>query len=118
MLTFFAGAVFPDGLPDLPGSGNALDIPLLVAEANPPQVLSGFTFPPALMARIQGLEPAKQRELLAHFIRLQQQERLRLQQTQQARPASGQVNLSGMSIPPNPLGVVPSVPPGLHVSSS
>ena len=116
----FAGIVFPDGLPDLPGNGNVLEISPPVAEAKPPQMLSGLTFPPALMAHMQGLEPAKQRELLGHFLRLQQQERLRrqqLQQAQQAHPASGQANSLGMSIPPNPMGTVTSISPGLHVSN-
>ena len=112
----FVGIVFSDGLPDLPGNGNVLEISPPVAEAKPPQMLSGLTFPPALMAHMQGLEPAKQKELLEQCILLLQRQ-LRLQQTQQAHPASGQVNSLGMSIPPNPMGTVTSISPGLHVSS-
>ncbi|KAG6373305.1 hypothetical protein JVT61DRAFT_6443 [Boletus reticuloceps] len=111
----FVGAVFPDGLPDLPGSGNTLDVQPSVQEAKPP---SGITIPPALLARMQGLDPATQRQLLAHCLQLQQQERLRRQQlqTQQPHTASGQALGSlGMSIPPNPYSV-PNIPAGLHTN--
>ena len=118
----FAGAVFPDGLPDLPGSGNALDVQAPVEEVKP-QLLSGLTLPAALIARMQGLEPAKQRQLFAHFIRVQQQQeqlrRQQLQQNQQLHTASGQTlgSPAMMSIPPHPYSAVASIPAGLHVST-
>lgn len=116
----FIGAVFPDGIPDLPGSGNALDVQFSAGEAKP-QPLSGISLPPAFIARMQGLEPAKQKQLLAHFLRAQQQEQLRrqqLQQTQQPHAASSQaLNSFGISTPSNPFGTVVNVPVGLHVST-
>ncbi|KAF8134853.1 hypothetical protein EV363DRAFT_1396322 [Boletus edulis] len=114
----FVGAVFPDGLPDLPGSGNTLDVQPSVQEAKP-LLLNGITIPPALLARMQGLDPATQRQLLAHCLQLQQQERLRRQQlqTQQPHTASGQALGSlGMSIPPNQYNMVPNIPAGLHTN--
>jgi len=120
MQNSFAGAVFPDGLPDLPGSGNALDLQPSV-EGSKPQLYGGLPLPPAFIARMQGLEPAKQKQLLAYVVRLQQQEQLRrqqLQQTQQSHAASGQaLNSFGASIPPNPYSAVANAPAGLHVST-
>ncbi|KAG8213163.1 hypothetical protein J3R82DRAFT_11572 [Butyriboletus roseoflavus] len=119
MASCFAGAVFPDGVPDLPGSGNVLDIQPPVEEAKP-RSLSGFNFTPALRARMQGLEPAKQKQLIAHFLRAQQQEQLRLQQlqqTQQPYTASSQtLNSLGISTPPNPYGTSANIPVGLHAN--
>lgn len=116
----FAGAVFPDGVPDLPGSGNALDGQSSTEEAKP-QSLSGMNFPPAFVARMQGLEPAKQRQLLARFFQAQQQEQLRrqqLQQTQQPHTAPSQaLNSLGRSTPPNPYSTVANIPAGLHVGT-
>ncbi|KAF8558098.1 hypothetical protein OG21DRAFT_1481638 [Imleria badia] len=113
----FAGAVFPDGIPDLPGSGNALDVQPSPAEVKP-QLLNGLTFPPAFLARMQGLEPAKQKQVLAHIIRVQQQEQLRrqqLQQVQQPHTASGQASSSlGMSMSLNPYTSMPNISAGLH----
>lgn len=112
--------MFPDGIPDLPGSGNSLDVQPLAAEAKL-QLFNGLNLPPAFLARMQGLEPAKQKQLLAHIIRIQQQEQLRrqqLQQTQQLHTTSGQASNSlGMSMPPNPYTVVPNISTSLHVST-
>lgn len=120
MASSFAGAVFPDGVPDLPGSGNVLDGQPSAEEAKP-QPLSGMTFPPAFIARMQSLEPAKQKQLLAHFLRAQHQEQLRrqqLQQTQQPHTASSQaLNSLGISTPPNPYSTVVNIPAGLHVGT-
>jgi hypothetical protein len=116
----FAGAVFPDGLPDLPGSGNALEVQPTVEEAKP-QPLSGLTIPPALIARMQGVEPARQRQIFAHYLRVQQEQlrRQQLQQTQQLHStAPGQsVGSLGISIPPNPYSAVAGIPAGVHVSA-
>ena len=115
----FAGAVFPDGIPDLPGNGNTLDVPPSVEEAKP-QLSNGLAIPPALIARMHGLEPAKQRQLFAHFIRVQQEQlrRQQPQQTQQLHTAPSQTLGSlGMSIPPNPYSAVAGIPAGLHVSA-
>ncbi|KAH0833161.1 hypothetical protein J3R83DRAFT_12188 [Lanmaoa asiatica] len=117
----FAGAVFPEGLSDLPGSGNTLDVQPAVEEAKP-QPSSGLNFPPALIARMQGLEPAKQRQLFAHFIRAQQQEQLRrqqlqqTQQTQQTHTASSQT-LNSLGMSPSQYGAVANIPAGLNVGT-
>lgn len=114
MRNSFAGAVFPEGLPDLPGSGNTLDIRSSVEEAKP-HPLSGTNIPPALLARLQGLDPAKQTQFLTQFMRAQQ-DHIRRQQSQQAYNASSQaLNSLGMSMGPNPYGTVTNIPANLHV---
>lgn len=111
----FVGAVFPEGLPDLPGSGNTLDAPFLVEEAKP-QPSSGPNMTAAAWARMHAGDPAK-RQLLAQMLRVQQElHRQRLQQGQQPHNASGQaLNPLGMSMPANAYGAVANIPAGLHV---
>lgn len=112
----FAGAVFPEGLPDLPGSGNALDVQSSVEEAKP-HPSSGSNIPPALLARMQGLDPAQQAQFFAQIMR-DQLRRQQLQQTQQPHNASSQaLNSLGMSIPTNPYGTVANIPAALHVGT-
>lgn len=117
---FLAGTVFPDGIPDLPGSGNVLDTqpPVEQAKPRPP---SGLPLPQWLLARMQGLELAKQKQLLAQFVRSQHVDQLRrqqLQQTQQSHNTPGQsLNSLGMTVPQNPYTAVANIPAGLHVST-
>ncbi|KAF9243561.1 hypothetical protein BU15DRAFT_43066 [Melanogaster broomeanus] len=86
----FAGAVFPDGLPDLPGTGNIPNIPQ------------------AVMARLQGLDPAQQKQVLVHFARVQHEQLLRQRQQQQQQQQHAQtvtgldLGALGMPIPANP----------------
>jgi mediator of RNA polymerase II transcription subunit 25 len=116
---FLAGTVFPDGIPDLPGSGNVLDTqpPVEQAKPRPP---SGLPLPQWLLARMQGLELAKQKQLLAQFVRSQHVDQLRrqqLQQTQQSHNTPGQsLNSLGMTIPQNPYTAVANIPAGLHAN--
>ena len=115
MGTSFAGAVFSEGIPDLPGSGNILDVQPSADEMKT-QPLRGLNIHPAILARIQGIEPAKRKQM---FTQLREQMlRQQLQQTQQPHNASGQApNSLGMSMPANMYGTVASVPAGLHVGN-
>lgn len=81
--TNFLGAVFPTtGLPNLPGRGNTLE------PVKPPAdlrgVLSSLNLPPVVVAQLQGLDPAKQKELILQFVRRAQLHRQ--QQHQQMPP--------------------------------
>jgi len=96
----FIGVIFLDNLPDLPGSGNALDgAPPEVAEPLP---LSGLNLPPEILARVQTLEPAKQRQFVAQLLARAR----RQQQIQQVQAA----NSHGMPIP---YQAIATMPPGL-----
>ncbi|KAG9315132.1 hypothetical protein JVU11DRAFT_4255 [Chiua virens] len=108
----------PEGIPDFPGGVNALDNQPPAAEVKP-LAFGAPNFPPALKARLQGLEPAKQRQLLAQWIRASQEHlrRQQLQQTQQVHNTSGQaLNTLGMSIPPNMYNTVANIPAGLQLN--
>lgn len=117
MASCFAGAVFPEGVPDLPGNGNVLDVQPPVEEAKPRPI----NLPPALVARMQSLEPAKQRQFLEQFVRVHQ-EQLRLQQLQQAQQhftaSSPTLNSLGISMPPNPYNSGANALAGSHVGTS
>ncbi|KIK94223.1 hypothetical protein PAXRUDRAFT_143360 [Paxillus rubicundulus Ve08.2h10] len=95
-----AGAIFPDGLPDLPGNGNIPEPHERTGEAPKLPLPSGLNIPPMVMTRLQGLDPAQQKQVLVHFARAQQEQRLkhRQQQQQQAHMTLGQ-DLGALGIP-------------------
>ncbi|KAH7884579.1 hypothetical protein F5I97DRAFT_1929424 [Phlebopus sp. FC_14] len=78
----FAGAAFPlTGLPDLPGKANAQDVanPL---EAQKPQIQGATAIPP-LLARLQGLDPARRAQVMQQFVKARQEQQRRRQSQQQ-----------------------------------
>jgi hypothetical protein len=101
MVSTFAGAIFPDGLPDLPGNGNVPELHEPTGEAPKLPLPSGLNIPPMVMARLQGLDPAQQKQVLAHFAReqlLRQRQQQQQQQQQQAQMILGQ-DLGALGIP-------------------
>ncbi|KAF8838598.1 hypothetical protein BDN67DRAFT_971308 [Paxillus ammoniavirescens] len=97
----FAGAIFPDGLPDLPGNGNIPEPHEPTGEAPKLPLLSGLNIPPMVMARLQGLDPAQQKQLLARFAREQLLRQRQQQQQQQAQMILGQDLGAGIPMPAN-----------------
>ncbi|KAI6025813.1 hypothetical protein F5J12DRAFT_810524 [Pisolithus orientalis] len=85
----FKGAVFPEtGLPDLPGSGNALEPIKPGGGSHTPRDLSHL--PPALLTQLRALDPAKREQFLKQYaMRVQMQ--MQQQQQQQLQSQSTQV---------------------------
>lgn len=84
--TNFLGAVFPtSGLPNLPGRGNTLE--LVKPPADLRGVLSGLNLPPVIAAQLQGLDPAKQKEVILQFVRRAQLHRQQHQHQHQQIPS-------------------------------
>ncbi|KAL4066797.1 hypothetical protein J3A83DRAFT_4190032 [Scleroderma citrinum] len=125
----FAGAVFPlTGLPDLPGHGNTLETSKPPVDGRAIRDLSGLNFPPALIARLQNLDPVKQAQVIMQIqqaqIQRHQQQQLQAQsQTMQMLPTQdmGMSNINavttgnmGMNFHPNAPGAARPMASGIH----